>query len=78
LLYFSFPLNIVMAQQLYPHRASMVSALMIGVSWGTAGLLMTPLGFIAEKVGLHSALMTLAVSGVIAAFIASFLPKDQS
>jgi len=76
LLYFSFPLNIVMAQQLYPHRASMVSALMIGVSWGAAGLLMTPLGFIAEQVGLQSALLTLAVAGVVAALIASFLPKD--
>jgi len=77
LLYFSFPLNIVMAQELYPHRSSMVSALMIGVSWGVAGLLMTPLGFIAEKAGLPNALLTLATCGVVAAFLASFLPKEQ-
>jgi FSR family fosmidomycin resistance protein-like MFS transporter len=76
LLYFSFPLNIVMAQELYPHRSSMVSALMIGVSWGTAGLFMTPLGFLAEKFGLQNALLALVASGVAAAFIASFLPKD--
>jgi len=77
LLYFSFPLNIVMAQELYPHRSSMVSALMIGVSWGVAGLLMTPLGFIAEQVGLPNALLTLAIGGIVAAFLASFLPKDE-
>jgi len=76
LLYFSFPLNIVMAQELYPHRSSMISALMIGVSWGVAGLFMTPLGFIAEKVGLSSALLTLTAIGFVAAFIAAFLPKD--
>lgn len=77
LLYFSFPLNIVMAQELYPHRSSMVSALMIGVSWGIAGLLMTPLGFIGEKVGLSTALLTLAICGIVAAFLATFLPKGQ-
>ncbi|MDZ7288813.1 MAG: MFS transporter [candidate division KSB1 bacterium] len=75
LLYFSFPLNVVMAQELYPHRASMVSALMIGVSWGSAGLMMTPLGFIAEKAGLQNALLALALIGVLAGLIASFLPK---
>lgn len=76
LLYFSFPLNVVMAQELYPHRASMVSALMIGVTWGLAGLFMTPLGFIAEKVGLQSALSTLAICGLVAAALAVFLPKE--
>jgi len=55
----------------------MVSALMIGVSWGVAGLLMTPLGFIAEQVGLPNALLTLAIGGIVAAFLASFLPKDE-
>jgi FSR family fosmidomycin resistance protein-like MFS transporter len=76
LLYFSFPLNVVMAQALYPHRSSMVSALMIGVSWGVAGLLMTPLGFIAEEVGLQSALLTLTFIGTLAALLASLLPKE--
>jgi FSR family fosmidomycin resistance protein-like MFS transporter len=77
LLYFSFPLNIVMAQELYPDRAGMVSALMIGVSWGTAGLMMTPLGFIAESAGLESALLALAAAGVIAGCISWFLPKKS-
>jgi MFS transporter, FSR family, fosmidomycin resistance protein len=77
LLYFSFPLNIVMSQELFPHRASMVSALMIGVSWGTAGLMMTPLGFIAEQVGLQTALLALPLIGLAAGGIASFLPKEQ-
>ncbi len=77
LLYFSFPLNIVMAQELYPHRAGMVSALMIGVSWGLAGLMMTPVGFVAESAGLESALLALAVAGLIAGCIAWFLPKER-
>jgi FSR family fosmidomycin resistance protein-like MFS transporter len=72
LLYFSFPLNVVMSQELFPHRASMVSALMIGVSWGTAGLMMTLLGFIAERIGLQSALLTLTVIGVLADLLRRF------
>jgi FSR family fosmidomycin resistance protein-like MFS transporter len=78
LLYFSFPLNIVMAQELYPDRAGLVSALMIGVSWGTAGLMMTPLGFIAESAGLESALLALVLAGLVAGLIASFLPKKAA
>ena len=77
LLYFSFPLNIVMSQELFPHRASMVSALMIGVSWGTAGLMMTPLGFIAEQVGLQTALLALPLIGLAAGSIALLLPKER-
>lgn len=78
LLYFSFPLNIVMAQELFPQRASTVAAMMIGLSWGTAGLMMTPLGFFAEKVGLQTALLILTVAGLFAATAASFLPKDSA
>jgi FSR family fosmidomycin resistance protein-like MFS transporter len=77
LLYFSFPLNIVMAQELFPRRASTIAALMIGLSWGTAGLLMTPVGYLAEKIGLQNALMGLAVCGVLAASAAWFLPEDN-
>jgi FSR family fosmidomycin resistance protein-like MFS transporter len=77
LLYTSLPLNIVMSQELFPQRAGMMSALIIGVSWGTAGLMMTPFGFVAEKVGLQNALSMLASIGVVAAGIASLLPKDE-
>jgi hypothetical protein len=55
----------------------MVSALMIGVSWGLAGLMMTPLGFIAESAGLESALLALVGAGLIAGCIAWFLPKKS-
>jgi FSR family fosmidomycin resistance protein-like MFS transporter len=78
LLYFSFPLNIVMAQELFPARASTIAALMIGLSWGTAGLMMTPFGFFAEKVGLQNALLVLASAGIVAASVASFLPEDNA
>ncbi len=55
-LFLAAPVSIVMAQEMFPRRASLASSLVTGMSWGTAGLSMTALGAIADKVGLAQTL----------------------
>jgi FSR family fosmidomycin resistance protein-like MFS transporter len=74
-LYFSFPVNVVMAQSLFPEKAGTVSALMIGVGWGTAGALLIPAGVLADKVGVGMALNIIATSVVIGLIGAGFLQR---
>jgi len=71
----SIPVVIVMAQELFPHRVNMVTSFMMGVSWGVGGLMVTPVGYLAERIGLGSALMYLLGFGVLAAAATMFLPE---
>ena len=69
LLLFTIPVNVVMAQELAPTQAGTVSALMMGASWGMAGLIGIPLmGWIGEHYTLH-----VALSGLVAAPVIGFL-----
>ncbi len=74
ILYTSIPVSIIMAQELYPRRASTVSSLMIGLAWGMGGLLVTPIGAIAEKIGVAQALGLLVFLGIVAVLATFFLP----
>ncbi len=76
-IYGSIPVVIIMAQELYPSRVNTVSSLMMGVSWGVGGLLVTPLGWYADKFGMKSAFMVLIILGVMAAIAAMFLPDTR-
>ncbi len=49
----STSVNIVVGQQSVPQQASLVSSLMMGFGWGMAGLLMTPIGALADVIGLY-------------------------
>ncbi|HPG39346.1 MAG TPA: MFS transporter [bacterium] len=73
----SIPVVIVMAQELFPHRVNMVTSFMMGVSWGVGGLMVTPVGYLAERIGLGSALMYLLGFGVLAAIATMFLPETR-
>ena len=72
-LYFSFPVNVVMAQNLFPEKAGTVSALMIGVGWGTAGALLIPTGVLADQIGIGPALNLVAAVALIGLLSATFL-----
>lgn len=72
----TMPINVVMAQELSPHRISTVSALMMGFSWGLGGILCLPVtGFIADHYGLRSAFLLLAILPLIGFFISLSLPN---
>jgi FSR family fosmidomycin resistance protein-like MFS transporter len=55
-MYLGAPVAIVMAQELMPHRASLASSVVTGLAWGTAGLSLTFVGAVADRVGLPSTL----------------------
>jgi FSR family fosmidomycin resistance protein-like MFS transporter len=76
ILLFTIPVNVVMAQDLVPSQAGTVSALMMGFSWGMAGLIFIPLtGWVADHASLHMALFSLAVFPVIGFFLTLKLPR---
>lgn len=56
----STPVTTAMAQRRCPDSRSMVSSLSNGVSWGIANLFVTPVGVIADIVGLQATLNVVA------------------
>ncbi|HNW59637.1 MAG TPA: MFS transporter [bacterium] len=71
-IYSSISVNIVMGQALFPRQAGTISSLMMGMGWGIGGLAVTPLGALAEKYGVSSALNGLiftTLAGLLAALL---------
>jgi FSR family fosmidomycin resistance protein-like MFS transporter len=59
-LLFTIPVNVVMAQELAPGQAGTISSLMMGFSWGMAGLVFIPIvGWISDLTSMHAALFSL-------------------
>lgn len=75
ILYSSISVTIIMAQELFPARVNTVSSLVMGMAWGIGGLLVTPLGALAERTGIVPALDLLLGLGVFAVFAAFLLPE---
>ncbi len=71
------PVNVVMAQSLVPHSASVVSALMMGFAWGMGGMFVPFIGAIADSVGLGRALFVVAILPLIGFVLSLSLPKEQ-
>jgi MFS transporter, FSR family, fosmidomycin resistance protein len=78
IMFSSIPVTIIMAQELYPQRVNTVSSLVMGLSWGIGGLLVTPLGAIAERIGLENALHILIGLGVVALLSTLLLPETKN
>lgn len=75
-LLFTLPVNVVMAQELVPSQAGIVSALMMGFAWGMAGLIFIPItGWAADRFTLHHALAALAVFPILGILLTLKLPK---
>ena len=65
-LLFTVPVNVVMAQRLAPGQMGTVSALMMGFSWGMAGVIFIPLiGWIADHSSLQFAFTALVAFPLI-------------
>jgi MFS family permease len=72
------PINVVLAQELAPHRTSTVSALTMGFSWGLGGILFVPLtGFIAEHWGLDGAYLFLLLLPIAGYFLSLTIPAEK-
>jgi FSR family fosmidomycin resistance protein-like MFS transporter len=75
-LLFTIPVNVVMAQELAPSQAGTVSALMMGFSWGSAGMIFIPLaGWLSDHFGMQTALSSLILAPIVGIFLTLKLPK---
>lgn len=76
-LYLSAPVSVVMAQEMVPRRTSLASSLVTGMAWGTAGLCLTLLGAIADRIGLSAMLMTTVGLSLVALAAIWALPRYE-
>lgn len=77
ILLFTIPVNVVVAQRLAPAQAATVSAVMMGLGWGSAGVVFIPFtGWLADLTSLHVALMVLLICPVLGFAATSMLPKE--
>lgn len=70
----TLPVNVSFGQALAPHSAATVSSLMMGVAWGTGGMLVPVTGMAADALGLPTTLTVLAALPLCAAALATRLP----
>ena len=77
LIYLSIPANLLEAQELFPGNVSTVSSLMIGFAWGVAGLALTPLGALADRVGVPTTLTVLAFASLGGMLLTWALPRPE-
>ncbi len=78
LLQSTLPVNVTFGQSLAPISAATVSSLMMGFAWGTGGLMVSLVGLAADRTGIETALMTVAVLPLGAALLALPLPDDRT
>ncbi len=71
-LFSSTPVGIVAAQEILPGKAGLVSGLMMGFAWGTAGLALMPVGFFADIYGLGHVMTWIAILPLLAAILSLF------
>lgn len=84
-LFAALPVNLIMAQELLPRRASLVSGLMMGLAWAAGGVSTTPLGALADRLatalgpaaGLAKALDSVVILAAVAAGLAALLPETR-
>jgi len=68
----------VRAQESVPSSVAMMSGLMLGLSIGLGGLAVTPIGVVAEVVGLGVVVSAVACLPLLAAMLMRFVPKPSS
>jgi FSR family fosmidomycin resistance protein-like MFS transporter len=70
----TLPVNVTFGQAIAPVSAATVSSLMMGFGWGTGGLSVPLIGFVADRVGIEPTLTGLALVPLVAAALAAPLP----
>lgn len=70
----STPVNIIVAQEIIPGKANFISAIMMGLAWGVAGLLVFPAGIVADHIGLYGTLIIASSLAFVGLALAWFFP----
>jgi MFS transporter, FSR family, fosmidomycin resistance protein len=73
---FSNPLLILLAQKHSGGSPAMASSLIMGLSWGLAGLAMVPLGFLGEVIGIRAMMICVAVFPLVSVVSCLRIPRD--
>ncbi|MFC2099703.1 MFS transporter [Candidatus Bipolaricaulota bacterium] len=55
------PVGVVAAQECLPGRTGLVSGLVMGLAWGAGGLALTPIGWLADRLGLIPVMSVVAL-----------------
>jgi FSR family fosmidomycin resistance protein-like MFS transporter len=71
----SLPLGVVMAQKIAPRGRSMVASLMMGLAFGTGGILSPIVGKLGDIYTIQSVLMVLVCIPVLTLMPISFIPE---
>jgi FSR family fosmidomycin resistance protein-like MFS transporter len=75
-LYLGAPVNVAMAQEMLPRRASLASSMVTGMAWGIAGVSLTLVGAIADRIGLAGTLTASLGLAAPALVCVAFLPRQ--
>lgn len=71
----SSPLMLVFAQSYSGNSPAMASSLIMGVSWGLAGLAMVPLGWLGEAIGIRPMILTALLCPLLAIVSGLRIPR---
>jgi FSR family fosmidomycin resistance protein-like MFS transporter len=71
----SLPVNVVLGQELSPEHSSTIASLLMGAAWGVGALLIGPIGVLADRWGLHTALLVLTALLAVGFACALALPS---
>ena len=65
-----------MGQQIAPNNASFMSAVMMGLGWGVAGLVMTPVGYFADLIGMYWTFTIVSFTAMLGLIFVYFLKLE--
>ncbi len=72
------PVTMVMAQNVIPEYKSIISGFINGFSWGIVAIVMSLLGFVAEKFGITNVLIFVAIIPAICSMLVKELFKENN
>ena len=73
----STPVGVVAAQETLPGKTGLVSGLVMGLAWGVGGLVLTPIGFFADRYGLVPVMTAVALLPLIAGGLILFYREGK-
>ena len=71
----SLPVNVTFGQTIAPISAATVSSLMMGFAWGTGGLMVPLVGYMADRIGIERMMVTMSLVPLATALLALPLPQ---
>ncbi len=73
----STSVNMTLAQNTAREHKSMISGYIGGFSWGTIGVLFTPISFAAQHIGIMNMLLIISAIPFICSFLVKYLPEPE-